>query len=126
MQAALSGQVTQGGKRPTASLALDLTSRNKTLRMAKPRPSDRRPTASKRFVDACWSVGTTTVSALLVAVIIYAVGQASGVNERIFGPDVTCSDFLSSEEAQAYVAGHPEVAKHLDPDRDGTPCETSS
>jgi hypothetical protein len=88
------------------------------------RDPDRRPTARERFVDASWTIGTTLVSALLIAGSLWAVGEVTGVNQQIF-QDRDCTDFASQEDAQKVYDDDPSDPHRLDPDRDGVACETS-
>lgn len=81
-----------------------------------------RPTPAQRLVDACWTVGTTVVSALLVALSLWTVGEVSGFNDEVFR-DLDCSDFASQSEAQKVYDDDPGDPHDLDPDRDGVPCE---
>jgi len=84
--------------------------------------SDQRPTTRERLHDSAWTVGTTVVSTLLAALSLYAVGEVTGVNDRIF--DGTCESFdsLSSDEKQD-VLTDPAARRKLDADRDGSLCE---
>lgn len=81
-----------------------------------------RPTVGQRLVDASWTVGTTVVSALLVAVSLWGVGEVSGFNDEVFR-DLDCGDFDSQTEAQKVYDDDPGDPHDLDPDRDGVPCE---
>jgi hypothetical protein len=82
-----------------------------------------RPTPRERLVDASWTVGTTLVSALLVALGLWTAGEVSGVNDQIF-QDRNCSDFDSQADAQKVYDDDLSDPNGLDPDRDGVPCET--
>lgn len=81
-----------------------------------------RPTVRQRIVDASWTVGTTVVSALLIALSLWFVGEVSGFNDEVFR-DLGCEDFSSQAEAQTVYDNDPSDPHGLDPDRDGVPCE---
>jgi hypothetical protein len=82
----------------------------------------RRPTTIERVQDALWTIGTSVASALLAALSLYAVGEVTGVNARIF--DGTCDTIysLSAPEKEALLRD-PEARQKLDRDRDGVLCE---
>jgi hypothetical protein len=82
-----------------------------------------RPTVSDRLQDLGWTVATSVISTLLAAGCLYAVGEVTGVNDRIF--DGSCSTFesLYAEEKQR-VLEDATAREHLDRDRDGDLCES--
>jgi hypothetical protein len=87
-------------------------------------PTPERPTFKERLVDATWSVLTNATSALVIAGLLWTVGEVSGVNEQIF-QDRDCRDFATQADAQKVYEQDLSDPNGLDPDRDGVACETN-